>query len=57
MLVILNTEESEELLQREDIAVHDSPYAYLAYADTSREVAAAELVQSYYNCPCKFLGR
>ena len=44
----LSTEEVNELMERDDIAVYDSLYAHLAYADRFDETPVDTLVRLYY---------
>ena len=47
-MMILSTEETEELLDRDDITVYPSLYAHLAYATRDDETPLDTLVRAYY---------
>ena len=47
-MMILSTEEVNELMERDDIAVYDSLYAHLAYAGRCDETPVDTLVRLYY---------
>ena len=48
--MILSTEEQAELLEREDMTVHKSPYAYFASCDKGLHSSPSEMVDLYYDC-------
>lgn len=47
-MIELSTEESSELLERDDIAVHDSVNALFAYTSRYDETPIDVLVRTYY---------
>jgi len=49
-MMILSSDEQDELLEREDMTVHKSPYAYFASCDKGLHSSPSELVNLYYDC-------
>ncbi len=49
-MIILSTEEQDELLEREDMTVYNSPYAYSASQDKVLCSSPSEVVSLYYDC-------
>jgi hypothetical protein len=47
-MMTLSTEEVNELMERDDIAVYDSLYAHLAYESRCDETPVDTLVRLYY---------
>ena len=51
----LSIDEQAELLEREDMTIHQSPYAYFASRDKGLHSSPSELVDLYYDCLRHFL--
>lgn len=49
-MIILSSDEQDELLEREDMTVHKSPYAYFASCHKGLHSSPSELVDLYYDC-------
>lgn len=47
-MITLTTEEQDELMERDDMSVHSSLYAYSAYWARYDETPLDSLVRSYY---------
>lgn len=54
-MMLLSSDEQDELLEREEMTVHKSPYAYFASCDTGLHNSPSELISLYYDCLRHFL--